>query len=76
MKGIKGASARQINILLQREGALWERDSYDRMVRDEEEFQEKVQYILTNPLRKGLATKIGEYPFVLDLRGETETLPV
>ena len=34
-----------------RRGAVWQDEYYDRIVRDEEELLEKVNYILTNPSR-------------------------
>ncbi len=55
MKGIKGVSSREINRLRGKHGALWQGESWDRILRDEEEFQEKLNYMLMNPVEAGLA---------------------
>ena len=61
MHSIKGHSARQINVLRERQGKLWQAETYDRIVRDEAEFGEKAQYILTNALKRGLVVDPREY---------------
>jgi putative transposase len=55
----KTFSARNINKLLGRSGNLWQRDYFDRLVRDEQHFRNCVRYIRRNPEKAGL-TK-GEY---------------
>ena len=45
----KGFSARQINKLLERSGNFWQRDYFDRLVRDEKHFANCVRYIRRNP---------------------------
>jgi putative transposase len=45
----KGFTARQINKLLGRTGNFWQRDYFDRLVRDEEHFANCVRYIRRNP---------------------------
>ncbi len=60
MKGIKGTSARNINKLLNRRGQLWQDESFDRIMRSGE-FQNKLEYILTNPVSAGLVTKPEQY---------------
>jgi REP element-mobilizing transposase RayT len=45
----KRFAARQINKLLDRFGNLWQRDYFDRLVRDEEPFANCVRYIRRNP---------------------------
>ncbi|MBM4168937.1 MAG: hypothetical protein FJ215_07240 [Ignavibacteria bacterium] len=54
MKGLKGASARKVNILRRRTGYFWQHESYDRIVRDQEEFEEKLRYMSNNPRKAGL----------------------
>ncbi|HZD95115.1 MAG TPA: hypothetical protein VE133_12725, partial [Candidatus Sulfotelmatobacter sp.] len=60
MKAIKGTSARNINELLGRRGQLWQDESFDRIMRVGE-FQNKLEYIMANPLNAGLAAKPGQY---------------
>jgi putative transposase len=42
---------------------LWQRGFYDHVLRVEERVLAVVQYIVTNPIRAGLAQRLGEYPF-------------
>lgn len=47
-----------------REGvARWQKDFYDRILRDESEYRRKLNYILMNPIRAGLAVSWKEYPY-------------
>jgi len=61
-KGVKGASARLINERRGRGGALWQDESYDRIIRDDKEMEEKLAYIFTNAIRRGLSTEGWDYP--------------
>jgi len=61
MDAIKGASAHKINRLLKRSGKVWQTESYDRVLRSSEKLDEKIQYILDNPVRKGLVSAWVEY---------------
>lgn len=54
LHSVKWHSARQINLVRERRGKLWQAETYDRIVRDEAEFDEKSQYILVNALKRGL----------------------
>jgi REP element-mobilizing transposase RayT len=60
MKGIKGSSARNINKRLGRRGQLWQYESFDRIMRAGE-FQNKLEYIIANPMNAGLTSRPGEY---------------
>ena len=42
---------------------LWQRNFFDRIVRTEESIPGFVQYILNNPVRKGIVANWEEYPF-------------
>jgi hypothetical protein len=42
---------------------LWHISYYDHILRKEENIQGVALYILENPVRKGLASDFGEYPF-------------
>jgi REP element-mobilizing transposase RayT len=61
MKGIKGASARKINQHRRTSGTVWQDESWDRIVRDEEEFSEKLQYMADNPVKTGLVSTLEGY---------------
>jgi REP element-mobilizing transposase RayT len=54
MQTIKGASARAINQRMARRGAVWQEESFDHVLRSSEGLDAKVDYVLQNPVRKGL----------------------
>src|SRR5687768_11515321 len=51
---IKGGSAFAVNRLLGRSGSIWQRESFDRIIRSDENLDKKRQYIFDNSVRKGL----------------------
>ena len=50
----KRFSSREINRGLERSGSLWQRDYFDRLVRDQQHFANCVRYIRRNPKRARL----------------------
>ncbi len=46
------------------QAALWQRYSFEHVVRDNERSTTIARYILQNPVRAGLVTSIADYPFV------------
>ena len=62
MKGIKGASARFINRARGTSGSLWLDESFDRILRNQRELDEKLKYMYENPLRAGMVEKPEDYP--------------
>jgi putative transposase len=61
MQAIKSTSAHLINRYLGRKGRVWQEESFDRAMRQVENFQGKIEYILGNPVRASLATSPFEY---------------
>jgi REP element-mobilizing transposase RayT len=55
LKSWKGVSSRWINESLGRSGTLWQRESFDRIIRDEEHLWRVIQYIGANPRKAGLS---------------------
>jgi REP element-mobilizing transposase RayT len=53
-KGIKGATARLLNERRNTAGAVWQDESWDRIIRDHDELLRELDYMFENPLRKGL----------------------
>ena len=41
----------------------WQKDFYDRYLRDEKDVERQVAYVLANPVRKGMVENWGDYPF-------------
>jgi REP element-mobilizing transposase RayT len=56
----KGACSRQLH-LAGWKGPIWQKRSYDHLVRDEEELQALATYILGNPVRGGLVEQVEDY---------------
>ena len=63
LQAIKGVSAHQINRRAGRSGAIWQEESFDRVVRTSESLDAKIAYILENPVRKGLVSDWCRYPW-------------
>jgi len=67
MHSIKSYSAKEIIKLLSRADGMpvppiiWLDENFDRIIRDEKEYLEKMNYIVNNPLKKGLAEKPEDY---------------
>jgi putative transposase len=49
-------------------GIHWQRDFFDHRLRNDESFDEKAAYILENPVRAGLAHRVEDWPYQLQLR--------
>jgi REP-associated tyrosine transposase len=54
LQSIKGYSARLLNTLLARKGPFWLDESFDHIIRQEQEWEEKIEYIRDNPAKRGL----------------------
>jgi len=54
LQGIKSASSKEINRLQGSKGTLWQKESYDHIIRDAEDYWNQRAYILRNPLAAGL----------------------
>jgi REP element-mobilizing transposase RayT len=61
MRGIKGAAAREIDRRLERQGAVWQQESFDHVLRSSEGLDAKLEYVLQNPVRKGLVENWRQY---------------
>jgi putative transposase len=61
-RSLKGITARRANAMLGLTGRpFWQEESYDRVVRQEREFETIRSYIEENPVRAGLVGKASEY---------------
>ena len=60
---VKRHSARQINEIVSINGnSIWQRGFHDHALRRDEDIVHAARYIVANPLRAGLVSKIGDYP--------------
>ncbi|MFZ3217178.1 MAG: transposase [Candidatus Acidiferrales bacterium] len=50
----KSYTAKDANRLLARTGIFWQREYYDHLVRDEDDFHRVVRYVLENPREAGM----------------------
>ncbi|HKV95358.1 MAG TPA: transposase [Candidatus Angelobacter sp.] len=75
MKGINGTSARRINQLLNRRGQLWQDESFDRIMRAGE-FQDKLEYIIANPISAGITQKPDQYKWLWVQKPAQARVPV
>jgi REP element-mobilizing transposase RayT len=54
MQGLKKFTAREANKILNRSGQFWHRESYDRVIRDVQDFDNTLNYVMQNPVKAGL----------------------
>ena len=50
----KSFAAKQANSILGHQGQLWQEEYYDHLIRDEEDFNNEVNYVVNNPAKAGL----------------------
>lgn len=61
MQAIKRVSAYKINVVLKRKGSFWQSESYDHLVRDDEELLDIINYTLLNPVKAGIIENWKDY---------------
>lgn len=59
---IKSRSSVNINRLTKTHERVWQKGYYDRALRQEDDVKAAARYIIQNPIRSQLATRIGDYP--------------
>jgi REP element-mobilizing transposase RayT len=59
----KSFSAHEINKVLGRIGKVWEKESFDHLVRSESAFEKFVRYTESNPVVAGLCESVELWPF-------------
>lgn len=62
MQAFKDRSARRVNQALQRVGRVWDTAFHDHTLCRDEDVRAVARYIIANPLRAGLVTRLGDYP--------------
>ena len=61
---IKSYSANKVNEAMDRTGKVWLDENYDRIIRDDYDFFEKMNYIIHNPLKAGLVKQPEVYKWL------------
>ncbi|MFN2542624.1 MAG: carbamoyl-phosphate synthase large subunit, partial [Chthoniobacterales bacterium] len=61
---IKSFTAHEINKRDESKGSLWEEEWHDRLIRSQEDLEEKFHYVTRNPWNAGVATATEDYPWV------------
>src|SRR5205814_1562821 len=64
LHGIKSSSAHRINKQREMAGPVWEKESFDRLIRSETDLQEKFLYICRNPWDSNFVVPNEDYPWL------------
>jgi REP element-mobilizing transposase RayT len=64
LHGIKSSSAHRISKMRGRTGPVWEKESFDRLIRSESDLQEKFSYICRNPWDSNVVGQNEEYAWL------------
>jgi putative transposase len=56
METLKGYTAKAANKILSRNGHFWQKESYDHVVRDGNELNRIIRYVMDNPVKAGLVS--------------------
>ena len=54
LESLKKYTSLRTNRILQRSGSFWQHESYDHVIRDDDELENTLWYILLNPVKAGL----------------------
>jgi len=60
---LKSRTARLLNREIGRSGPFWSPGFYDHALREEEDMLNIARYIVANPVRAGLVSRVGDYPY-------------
>lgn len=63
LKNMKSYTALESNRELNREGTFWQSESFDRVIRDQDELENVIRYTLNNPVKAGLVDHWKEWPY-------------
>ncbi|HXZ18300.1 MAG TPA: transposase [Candidatus Acidoferrales bacterium] len=63
MQALKGASGQAINQKSERHGPVWQEELFDHVLRSSEGLDAEVEYVLQNPVRRGLVAEWRAYPW-------------
>ncbi|MCG2794589.1 MAG: hypothetical protein L6427_01740 [Actinomycetia bacterium] len=63
MHSWKSYTSKEVNKILGRSGRFWQREYYDHLIRNEEEYFACIEYTLNNPVSAGLCVTWEEWPW-------------
>ena len=63
LQALKGYTGHAANALLGRTGQFWQRESYDHVVRDAQELERIIAYVVNNPVKAGLVDDWQQWPY-------------
>lgn len=56
LQSLKAYTAKEANKILRQNGAFWQHESYDHVVRDGKELERIIDYVLHNPVKAGMVS--------------------
>ena len=62
MHSIKSFTSKEANKVLQRNGTFWQGESHDRAIRDHQEWERTIAYVINNPVKAGLVAQWEDWP--------------
>ncbi|MCX6644774.1 MAG: transposase [bacterium] len=78
LQGIKGYTSWMINKTQNRKGAFWQPENMDHIIRNNEDWLDKFEYIHQNPVKAGIVEHPEDYPYsslvTLHSKGRLESL--
>lgn len=63
LQSLKRFTGKEANKLLNRQGAFWQKESYDNLIHNREELTNKIEYVLNNPVKAGLVDNWEDWEF-------------
>jgi REP element-mobilizing transposase RayT len=61
LQSLKGSSAHSVNKLMRWAGPVWQEESFDHVLRSDESWEAKREYIRQNPVRAGIVKRPEDY---------------
>jgi REP-associated tyrosine transposase len=61
LHSLKSHTALEANKLLHRHGTFWQDESYDHFIRDENELERIIKYVLYNPVKANLVKQQSDW---------------
>lgn len=63
LRDLKKYTARKSNIIINRSGKFWHVESYDHVIRNDDELENQIAYVLHNPVKAGLVLNWEDWPY-------------